>query len=139
MNDLQDMRGFDPNSSLAMDQSIMVHDTHDAPFKADESVVHHPGYRPPSIAEQPTQNLEESQRTQRAATMASSTGSEALMGNNEDVKLHPNQLLAMKVNSQVPQDDLKEPLIQGEQQMEQVESQAVEQTQEEPVEKQPTE
>ena len=25
MNDLQDMRGFDPNASLAMDQSIVVH------------------------------------------------------------------------------------------------------------------
>jgi len=26
MNDLQDMRGFDPNHSLVMDQSIMIHD-----------------------------------------------------------------------------------------------------------------
>ena len=42
MNDLQDMRGFDPNSSLAMDQSIMVHDMpgKNDPFNADESVVH---------------------------------------------------------------------------------------------------
>jgi len=46
MNDLQDMRGFDPNASLAMDQSIMgEHSPEKTPFNADESVVH--GYNPP--------------------------------------------------------------------------------------------
>jgi hypothetical protein len=44
MNDLQDMRGFDPNMSVAMDQSIVVHNdgyqnNDDQPFKADESMV----------------------------------------------------------------------------------------------------
>jgi len=47
MNDLQDMRGFDPNSSLAMDQSIMgEHQPDKSPFNADESIVHS-GYQPP--------------------------------------------------------------------------------------------
>lgn len=43
MNDIQEMRGFDPNMSLAMDQSINVENMGDlnqnAPFNADESVV----------------------------------------------------------------------------------------------------
>lgn len=43
MNDIQEMRGFDPNMSLAMDQSINVESMGDlnqnAPFNADESVV----------------------------------------------------------------------------------------------------
>lgn len=45
MNDLQDMRGFDPNGSLVMDQSIVVHndgyESNDPkqPFNADESMV----------------------------------------------------------------------------------------------------
>ena len=51
MNDLQDMQGFDPNQSLAMDQSIMVHDNNkfaqNAPFNADESMV--ASYRSPSM------------------------------------------------------------------------------------------
>ena len=42
MNDLQDMRGFDPNGSLVMDQSIVVHRDNygnDQPFNSDESMV----------------------------------------------------------------------------------------------------
>jgi hypothetical protein len=71
INDMQDMRGFDPNSSLALDQSIVEHDPDHQPFKADESMVVDPS---------------------RVSKSLAGTGSHQFK-DADDVKPHPNQAL----------------------------------------------
>ena len=62
MNDLQDMRGFDPNGSSVMDQSIVVHNdgyqSNDAntPFNADESMV--ASYKKPDSYQPPNEIIQ---------------------------------------------------------------------------------
>ena len=97
MGDIQDLKGFDPNSSLAMDQSINIgpgEDSGNVPFVAAESVVHN-SYRKSTTAlpqsyQPPDQLIQHSQ--------------------NDDIKPHPNQNTAetfARSNSMAqPQSDL---------------------------------
>jgi hypothetical protein len=77
MNDIQDLRGYDPNSSLAMDQSINIgsgdgyggDSNENVPFKADESMV--ASYRKSETYQPPDQLISKS--------------------DSDDIKPHPNQ------------------------------------------------
>mmetsp|Transcript_11353 Transcript_11353/g.19129 ORF Transcript_11353/g.19129 Transcript_11353/m.19129 type:complete len:123 (+) Transcript_11353:1818-2186(+) len=83
MNDLQDMRGFDPNQSLAMDQSIMGFDPNqghqklqdNVPFNADESMVASAYNKAPTMTQRQTiqgvpNNFVGGAMTQRSQTIA---------------------------------------------------------------------
>ena len=61
MNDIQDMRGFDPNGSLIMDQSIIIRDDgyqskENQPFRADESMV--ASYRKTQVYQPPNELIQ---------------------------------------------------------------------------------